>query len=274
MKKRPITIVLLLTVALCLGMIASSGPAFAAGKTAYLPAKFTYKGDINMYMKYVWNDQGGLEKQIVGVNGKKEKEEITTENTYYPSGKVESQTRFLQGQVFETSYFTKAGKLEKKVLGMEGGEVTSVTTYEYNDRGYLHVEKETSSMSSGEAQTIRTVHKYKYHSNGKPSKDTTVVQWNKNGEWQKAGMKTVKLINSKGYATELRTYEWSKKKKRYVRQATERLQYTYNKQGYPIKVVDRAKKHTVKVLIRYSDVKATKTEYRRAVGGRLQQMVY
>ena len=35
MKKRPITIVLLLTVALCLGMIASGGPAFAAEKNDF-----------------------------------------------------------------------------------------------------------------------------------------------------------------------------------------------------------------------------------------------
>lgn len=270
MKKRFKNIILLLVAALCLGMIVPAGSAFAAGKTAYLPAKFTYKGDTNIYVKYVWNAQGGLEKQILGVSGEGDSQEFTTENTYYPSGKVESQSRFTDGKRFETVFFTKAGKLKKKILGTDDSAVRTVTTYKYNGRGYLHVEKLTSTISNGETQSMRIVHKYKYHKNGKPSNDTSWVQGRKNGKWQKHGMKTVKLINGKGYATELRTYVWSRKKNRYVRKETEKCRYTYNKQGLPTRVVIKSKGHTNKVLIRYSKIKATKIEYRRALNDRMQ----
>lgn len=270
MMKRSKNIILILAAILCLGMIAPAGPAFAAGKPAYLPAKFICKDDVNTYVKYVWNAQGGLEKQILGVPGEGDKDEFAVENTYYPSGKVESQSRFTEGKRFETVYFTKAGKPKKRILGSDDSAVRTVTTYKYNDRGYLHVEKMTSTMLNGETHSMRIVHKYSYHTNGKPSRDTSWVQGLRNGKWQKHGMKTVKLINGKGYATEFRFYVWSQKKNRYVLRETERCAYTYNEQGLPIKVVTKAKRRTNKVLIRYSKIKASRIEYRRAINDRMQ----
>ena len=261
----------LLAAILCLGMILPAGPAFAAGKTAYLPSKFIYKSDYTWYDKYVWNAQGGLEKEILGVSGQGDSEEFTTENTYYPSGKVESQSRFHQGERFETLYFTKAGKLKKKILGTDDSAVRTVTTYKYNKRGYLHAEYMTSTRVDGEKSRVRILHKFKYHSNGKPSRDTYWVQVRAKGKWQKHGMKTVVLINGKGYATELRTYVWNARKKHYFRRATEKCRYTYNKQGLPVKVVIKNGGDVTKVLIRYSKVRATKIEFRRVLNnvGRL-----